>query len=226
MDQVFQARIDRSRSRLDLKKVQTILGYPHRPRQRKRKGWVAEWDVTVETPAYDLTIFKLHCGRLTLKIYTKGERVLRFEAVRHNSEPLRCGRSLECFPALVTELKSILERFMNTLSSIDQCFISDETLDELPKSSVVGRAKVGGIDFNKERMRQAAQAVLALAASAGQFTASDLAQHVRSSTSQTAYGPRRAAYDIKKLRAKGMSNASAKAAVTKRLPLALKPWLH
>jgi len=26
---------------------------------------------------YDLTIFKLHCGKLTLKIYTKGERVLR-----------------------------------------------------------------------------------------------------------------------------------------------------
>jgi hypothetical protein len=39
MDQVFQALIDRSRSRLDLKKVKTILGYQHRPRQRKRKGW-------------------------------------------------------------------------------------------------------------------------------------------------------------------------------------------
>jgi hypothetical protein len=204
MDQVFQALIDRSRSRLDLKKVKTILGYQHRPRQRKRKGWVAEWDVTVETPEYDLTIFKLHCGRLTLKIYTKGERVLRFEAVLHNSEQLRCGRSLERFPTLVTKLKSILERFMTTLSSIDQCFISDKTLDELPKSSVVGRAKVGGIDFNKQRMRQAAQAVLALAASAGQFTASDIAQHVCSSAPQTAYGPRPAAYDLKKLRAKNV----------------------
>jgi hypothetical protein len=206
MEQVFQALIDRSRSRLDLKKVKTILGYQHRPRYRKRKGWAAEWEVTVERPAYDLTIFKLHCGKLTLKIYTKGERVLRIEAVLHNSEELHCGRSLERFPRLVTELKGILERFMNALSSIDQCFIDDETLEQLPKPSVVGNSRVGGIDFNKQRMRGAGQAILALAASAGGFTASALAQQVCSATGQTLsqYGPRHAAYDLKKLRAKNM----------------------
>ena len=206
MDQVFQALIDRSRSRLDLKKVKTILGYQRRPRYHKRKNWVAEWDVTVETPAYDLTIFKLHCGKLTLKIYTKGERVLRIEAVLHNSEELRCGRSLDRFPRLVTELKGILERFMNALSSIDQCFIADETLEQLPKSSVVGNTKVGGIDFNKQRMRETGQAILALAASAGSFTASRLAEQVVSATGQTSseYGPRHAAYDLKKLRAKNI----------------------
>lgn len=37
--------------------------------------------MTVEKPTYDLTIFRLHFGKLTLKIYTKGERVLRIEAV-------------------------------------------------------------------------------------------------------------------------------------------------
>ena len=31
-----------------------------------------EWEVAVERPTYDLTIFKLHSGKLTLKIYTKG----------------------------------------------------------------------------------------------------------------------------------------------------------
>src|SRR5206468_5170273 len=97
----------------------TMLGYQRRPRCRERKNWVAEWDVTLERPAYDLTIFKLHCGKLTLKIYTKGERVLRIEAVLHNSEELQCGRSLDRFPRLVTELKGVLERFMNALSSID-----------------------------------------------------------------------------------------------------------
>jgi hypothetical protein len=206
MDLVFQALIDRSRSRLDLNKVKTILGFQRRPRYRKRKNWVAEWDVTVERPAYDLTIFKLHCGKLTLKIYTKGERVLRIEAVLHNTEELKCGRSLDRFPRLVTELKSALERFMNALSSIDQCFISDDTLEQLPKPSVVGKAKVGGIDFNKERMRWAGQAVLALAASTGCFTASGLAEQVCSATGQTSsqYGPRHAAYDLKKLRAKNM----------------------
>ena len=206
MDQVFQALIDRSRSRLDLKTIKTILGYQRRPRYRKRKNWVAEWDVTLERPAYDLTIFKLHCGKLTLKIYTKGERVLRIEAVLHNTEELRCGRSLDRFPRLVTELKGTLERFMNALSLIDQCFISDETLDQLPKPSVVGKAKVGGIDFNKERMRYVGQAVLALAGSSRTFTASGLAGQVRSTTGQalSLYGPRHAAYDLKKLRAKNM----------------------
>jgi hypothetical protein len=84
---------------------------------------------------------------------------------------------LERFPRLITELKGILERFLNALSWIDQCFISDETLEQLPKASVVGKAKVGGTDFNK-RMRCTGQAVLALAASSGSFTASALAEQV------------------------------------------------
>jgi hypothetical protein len=223
MDQVFQALIDRSRSRLDLKKVKTILGYQHRPRYRKRKGWVAEWDVTVERPAYDLTIFKLHCGKLTLKIYTKGERVLRIEAVLHNSEELQCGRSLDRFPRLVTELKGILERFMNALSLIDQCFISDETLEQLPKPGLMGKAKVGGIDFNKERIRRAGEAVLALAASDGAFTASRLAPQVCSSgQTLSQYDSRQAAYDLKKLRAKNMVQRIGKTRRYEATPYGLK----
>ena len=91
MDQVFQALIDRSRVLLDLKTVKPILGYQHRPKYRTRKKKSAEWEVAVEKPTYDLTIFKLHCGRLTLKIYTKGECVLRIEIVVHNTQELRCG---------------------------------------------------------------------------------------------------------------------------------------
>jgi hypothetical protein len=36
MDQVFQALIDRSRAPLDLKTIKTILGYKHRPKNRRR----------------------------------------------------------------------------------------------------------------------------------------------------------------------------------------------
>ena len=71
MEQVFQALIDRSRAPLDLKTIKTILGYKHRPKNRRRTKRPAEWEVAVERPTYDLTIFKLHCGKLTLKIYTK-----------------------------------------------------------------------------------------------------------------------------------------------------------
>jgi hypothetical protein len=90
MEQVFQALIDRSRARLDLKTVKTILGYKRRPKYRSRKKRAAEWEVAVERPSYDLTIFKLHCGGLTLKIYSKGERVLRIEVIVHNTRQLHC----------------------------------------------------------------------------------------------------------------------------------------
>ena len=204
MDQVFQALIDRSRTRLDLKTIKTILGYQHRPRYRRWKKHSANWEVAVERPTYDLTIFKLHCGKLSLKIYTKGERVLRIEAIAHNTEELDCGRSLEKFPEIVSRLKSILERFMTALSCVDQCFIADETLEQLPAPSQVGKTKVGGIDFNKPRMRWVAEAVLALSPSPDGFTASQLAHQVRtvSRQSESQYGARRAAYDLKKLRGK------------------------
>ena len=162
MDQVFQALIDRSRVPLDLETIKTILGYQRRPRYRQRKSKSAQWEVAVEKPTYDLTILKLHCGKLTLKIYTKGERVLRIEVVVHNTEELQCGRSLEKFSQIVVQAKEILERFMNALSCIDQCFIADSMLDELPTPSRVGTTKVGGIDLNKPRMRWVVEAVIAL----------------------------------------------------------------
>ncbi len=204
MEQVFQALIDRSRAPLDLKTIRTILGYRRRPRYRKRKKQSAQWEVAVERPVYDLTIFKLHCGKLTLKIYTKGERVLRFEAIAHNTQELDCGRSLEKFPEIVLRLRAILERFLEALSCIDQCFIADDLLERLPAASQVGKTKVGGIDLNKPRMRLVAEAVIALSASPDGFTASDLAARVRalSKQHQSQYGPRHAAYDLKKLRGK------------------------
>jgi hypothetical protein len=89
---------------------------------------------------------------------------------------------------------------------MDACFVSDDTLENLPQPALVGRTKVGGIDLNKLRIRRVVNAVLALASSPTGFTASELAQQVQSMTGQSdsLYDARRAAYDIKKLRAKGM----------------------
>lgn len=204
MDQVFQALIDRSRTRMDLRTVKTILGYRRRPRYRPRRGKVPMWEVAVERPVYDLTIFKLQGRRLTLKIYTKGERVLRIEAMAHNTQAVHRHRSLPYFPAIVRELRTILERFIEALACVDQCFIGAETLDTLPLPSRVGATAIAGIDLNKPRMRWVVQAVLAVAATPRGFTASDIAEQVHrlSGHAPSAYGPRRAAYDLKKLRGK------------------------
>jgi hypothetical protein len=67
-----------------------------------------EWEVAVERPTYDLTIFKLHCSGLTLKIYSKGERVLRIEVIVHDTRELGCGRALENFPEIVRRLQALL----------------------------------------------------------------------------------------------------------------------
>jgi hypothetical protein len=166
----------------------------------------------VETPAYDLTIFKLHFGKLTLKAYTKGECALRFEAIVHNTKELRCGRLLERFPKIVTRLRQILERFLGNLYSMDAVFISDKTLDELSHPSQVGHTRVGGIDVNKPRTRAVLSAALALACAPHGFTAGEFAATIRSMPKgvDADYDARRAAYDLKKLRGKNLVSKIAK----------------
>ena len=58
-------------------------------------------------------------GNLTLKAYTKSERVLRFEAVVHNTRDLGCGRMIERFPDIVARLVAMLQRFMTVLDCVD-----------------------------------------------------------------------------------------------------------
>src|SRR5207237_10065728 len=108
-------------------------------RDRARKKESAQWEGAIERPEYDLTVFKLHGGKLTLKIYTKGERVLRTEAIAHNTEELECGRSLEKVPRILSQLQQNLERFQQALSCIDQCFIADQTLEQLAVPSQLGQ---------------------------------------------------------------------------------------
>jgi hypothetical protein len=203
MEQIFHGLIDRTRARLTVKKLKTIFGVKCRP-HRDRKDKAPRLEVVVETPAYDLTIFKLHFGKLTLKVYTKGERVLRFEAIVHNTKELRCGRLLERFPQIIARLQQILEQFLNNLYCMDASFISGETLDQLATPSQVGKTRVSGIDVNKPRTRAVLSAVLALACSPDGFTTGQLANTVRSMLPATdsSYDPRRAAYDLRKLRGK------------------------
>ena len=73
----------------------------------------------METPAYDLTKFKVHFGNLTLKGYTKGEHALRFEAIVHNTKTLKTGRALEKFPDIITRLRQMVEEFCTALDCVD-----------------------------------------------------------------------------------------------------------
>jgi hypothetical protein len=205
MEEIFQGLIDRTRARLDIKQLKTIFGVKTRPHW-DRKGNTPRLEVVVERPQYDLTIFKLHFGKLTLKVYTKGERVLRIEVMVHNTKELRCGRLLERFSTIVTRLQQILGQFLNNVYAMDAAFVADATLDELPHPSQVGKTRVGGIDVNKPRTRAVLSAALSLACSPNGFSARQFAAAVQSMHSSTDphYDARRAAYDLKKLRGKNL----------------------
>jgi hypothetical protein len=205
MEEIAQGLIDRTRGRLNVKLLKTIFGSKGRPNWRQNRKR-PRLEVVVERPQYDLTIFKLHFGKLTLKVYTKGEHVLRIEVVLHNAKELRCGRLLEKFPPIVTRLKQIANQFLDHVYAMDATFISDATLDELPRPSCLGNTKIGGIDINKPRTRTVLNAVLSLACAPRGFTVSEFAASMQSMGDPTLlqYDTRRAAYDLKKLRAKNL----------------------
>lgn len=205
MQRTFDTLVDRTRLRLDIPVLRTLFGAKQRP-HRDRASGPPRLEVVIGTPRYDLTIFKVHFGRLTLKAYTKGEHVLRVEAITHNTAELGCGRVLDRFPDIVERLAAMVDAFCTTLDCVDIGFIPDGLLDELPQPCQLGAVRVGGIDLNKPRLRRALAAVLALAAAPAGFTVADFAAKVRDMTGQTDadYTTRQAAYDLRKIRAKGL----------------------
>lgn len=198
MEEVFNGVIDRTRVPLNVPTVKTVFGWKSRPR---RSGKRSRCEVAVEKPEYDLTVFKVHFQRLTSKVYTKGERVLRIEAIAHNTADLRCGKVLEKYPDIVQCLAAMVERFLAVLHCTGTAWISDGSLEDLAKPCQVGKTQVGGIDINQRRARAVMAGVLALALSPQGFSASQVAAKVRQSLGID-YQPRQAAYDLKKLRGK------------------------
>lgn len=206
LDQVFHGLIDRTRAPLNIKTIKTIFGYKHRPFSHHGKRNFPRFEVAVERPVYDLTIFKVHFGKMTIKMYSKGERVLRIEVIVHNTKQLRCGKRIDRFPQITASLKAILERFLEVLRGVDVSFIDDGKLETWPLPSKVGRARVGGLDVNRPRVRAVMEAVIALSINPRGFTAADLASKVKEilGTPGTPYHSRQASYDLKKFRGKDL----------------------
>jgi hypothetical protein len=204
MDRVFGTVADRTRSRLDVPTLRTLFGV------RKRPAGTAEPSLqlaaVIERPAYDLTLFKVHFGLLTLKGYTKGERVLRFEAIVHNTKTLKTGRGLDKFPGIVARLAGMAGRFCTMLDCVDTGFIPGGLLDTLPAASQLGSTRVGGTDVNKPRARAVLAAALALAIAPGGFTVAGFAAKVRDMTGQDGYTIPNAAYDLRKLGGKHLAD--------------------
>ena len=177
MERAFDTIVDRTRTRLDVPRLRTLFGVGKRPRHHAA-DLSPRQAVVIERPRWNLTLFKVHFGLLTLKGYTKGEHVLRFEAIVHNTRTLHTGRILKNFPAIVARLAAMVDRFTSMLDCVDVAFLPDGILDQLPTPSQLGSGRVGGVDINRPRARAALTAVLALAVAPDGFTVGDLAGEV------------------------------------------------
>jgi hypothetical protein len=208
MDEVYQKLIDRTRQPLELEHLKTIFGFRHRPRQKLKRGRPGpEVAKEVQAHGYDLTVFKVRWGNLTLKIYDKGGRVLRVEVVVHNAKELRCGKVLQKLPVLLERMSGMLVRFLNTVQVAHVSFLDQGAFERWAEPSTRGTRRLAGIDLNKARNRHVVDAVVGLATQPEGFSLAELAQAVRV---RTGWGPKRysvrqAAYDLAKLRGKKLA---------------------
>ncbi len=90
--------------------------------------------------------------------------------------------------------------------------MDDGTYESLPGPSVVGAARVAGINWASARRAALRDAVVALSTRPGGFTSGDLAIEVqeRLGVSTEDYQPRQAAYDLKKPRGKKLATEVGK----------------
>src|SRR5208282_5842149 len=87
MQDVFDAAVDRTRSRLDVPQVITLFGAKMRP--RAARGRPPRLEVVIETPAHDLTKFKVHSGNLEGLYQRRTRPAVRRHRPQHQGPALR-----------------------------------------------------------------------------------------------------------------------------------------
>jgi len=207
LDALYQGLLDRTRRALDVPTLRTIFGAKHRPhRRRGRDAGAPRLERVLDASVYDLTVLKLPCGPLTLKLYDKGAQVLRIEVIVHSVKALRCGKRVEKLSIMLARLQRLVIDFLNVVSAAHRGTLQAEALDTLPLPTQRGAQRLAGVDIQKPRLRAVMQAVLALAPQPEGFTAQDVAAKARPllGPEASAYTPRRAAYDLAKLRGKAL----------------------
>src|SRR5439155_22242146 len=160
----------------------------------------------IERTDYDLTVFKLTFGGLELKMYDKAARLLRIEMIARRTDDLHCGRLLTRVPEMLAQMREMVLNFMNVVQAVHHSALDARQLDGLAAPSRRGDQRIAGVDLQKPRMQAVAAGVIALAAAPHGFTAEQLAAQTKRHRPRLRrkYGGRQAAYDLRKLRAKGL----------------------
>ena len=125
-----------------------------------------------------MTVFKILDGLMVIKMYDKGERVLRIEVDCHNigERYKNLRRSVDNFTIIIKELRQILEAFINALYFSHVAFIDKGEFDQLNQPSKKGKYRLAGINLDKPRCRNVMKAVLELSTKPGGFTSKAVAE--------------------------------------------------
>ena len=206
LDEVFQGLIDRTRKDLGVEKILTIFGrkrrpYVKNPKSNKTPRVPIKIERIVDESHYDMTVFKVHFGKITLKIYDKSETVLRIEVVVHNVGDLRSGRVIEKLPFMLEKLQNMTNGFLEIIQAAHRAFLSEDDIEQkLRELGILGSIKVAGIDMYQPRIQQVSHSVTRLAVSPCGFEVGDLAEQMAATYPN--YDTRKASYDLRKFRAK------------------------
>jgi hypothetical protein len=105
---------------------------------------------------------------------------------------------------VLAKLQRMVIDFLNVVHAAHLSFLDAGALDALPQPTQRGRHRLAGVDIQKPRVRVVVEAILSLAPKPEGFTVGELAARTGAFLGQPTYTPRHAAYDLRKLRAKGL----------------------
>src|ERR1039458_9710073 len=106
-------------------------------------------------------------------------------------------------------LQGMLERFLASLQAVHVAFLDAGQFERWAEPSQRGNRRLAGLDLKKARNRTVIAAVSGLATAPGCFTTAQVSEAVRGRAGwqEAQYSTRRAAYDLAKLRGKGLVEA-------------------
>jgi hypothetical protein len=153
-----------------------------------------------------VTVWRVRWGSVVLKVYDKAGRVLRVEVKVLNTAGLGCGKGLGKLGEQLGCVQGMLERFLASLQAAHVAFLDAGQFERWAEPSQRGNRRLAGLDLNKARNRTVVAALSGLATRPEGFTTAEVAQAVRGRTGweEAQYPTRRAAYDLAKVRGKGL----------------------
>jgi len=96
-----------------------------------------------------------------------------------------------------------MNNFLNNLKYVHVALINDGSLGRLVLPTQRGKARLAGVDINKERNLAVMETVLALSTQPHGYTAVEISKTMKERIGKD-YSPRNASYDLRKLRGKGL----------------------